>query len=230
MQMSDFRPARDFARRYGAKSMAFGKPGVGKTPVFNTAPRPLLMVCEPGMLSMRNSSIPAIDCFTAQRIDEFFAWLFGSQESRNFDTIGIDSTSQLAEIILDEELGGKSKSGNKRDGREAYGAMSRRVMAHLNGLFFMQQKHTYLICKQGYRELDGFTMRVPYFPGQELPTKVPHLYDVIMHLDVQSVPNVGQVKAFRCAASFDTVARDRSGNLAEFEPPDLTAIFKKVMS
>lgn len=230
MNMNEFRPARDFARKYGAKSICFGKPGVGKTPITNTAPRPLLMVCEPGMLSMRNSTIPAIDCFTPERIDEFFQWLFGSREASNFDTIAIDSISQMAEIYLDRELTGKSKGGNKVDGRAAYGNMSRKVMEHLNGLFFMQAKHTYLICKLGYREVEGANMRVPYFPGQELPVKVPHLYDVILNLDIHSIPSVGTHKAFRCAASYDTVARDRSGNLAEFEPCDLTALFNKVMA
>lgn len=230
MQMSDFKPARDFARKYGCKSIVYGKPGVGKTPVANTAPRPIMMVCEPGMLSMRSSTIPAIDCFTPERIDEFFQWLFNSRESANFDTVVIDSASQMAEIYLDRELNGKSKSGAKVDGRAAYGNMSRAVMQHLNGLFFMQNKHTYLICKQAFAEVEGFNMRVPYFPGKELPVKVPHLYDVILHLDMHSIPGAGNHKAFRCAASFDSVARDRSGNLAEYEPCDLTALFNKVMA
>jgi hypothetical protein len=230
MQMSDFRPAKDFARKYGAKSLVFGRPGSGKTPVANTAPRPIMMVCEPGMLSMRNSTIPAIDCFTPERIDEFFQWLFGSKETVNFDTVVIDSTSQMAEIYLDRELAGKSKSGNKVDGKAAYGAMARKVREHLNGLFFLQQKHTYLICKQGYAEIDGVRMAVPSFPGQDLPVFVPHLYDVIMHLGIQAIPGHGQVKAFRCVGSYDTMARDRSGSLAEFEPCDLTAIFNKVMA
>lgn len=230
MQMSEFRTARDFALKYGAKTLVYGKPGVGKTPIVNTAPRPILMVCEPGMLSLRNSNVPAVDCFTPERIDEFFAWLFGSREAANFDTVAIDSITQMAEIYLDRELGGKSKGGNKVDGRAAYGNMSRAVMAHLNGLFFLQQKHTYLICKQTIVEVDGFSMRAPYFPGKELPIKVPHLYDIIMHLDNQNIPGVGVHKAFRCVSSYDTVARDRSGNLAEFEPPDLSAIFAKVMA
>lgn len=224
MQMSEFRPARDFARKYGAKSLVYGKPGTGKTPIVNTAPRPLLAVVEPGMLSMRNSAIAAVDCFTPERCDEFFRWLFSSREAENFDTIAIDSVSQMAELYLAKAL------KENKDGRKAYGVMSQAMMAHLNGLFFMQNKHTYLICKQGYAEQDNTRMAVPYFPGQDLPVKVPHLYDVILHLGIQSVPNAGQVKAFRCVAGFDVVARDRSGNLAEFEPCDLTALFKKVMA
>jgi hypothetical protein len=223
MQMSDFRQARDFARKYGAKALVYGKPGTGKTPIMNTAPRPILAVFEPGMLSMRSSTIPAVDLFTPERIDDFFKWLKSSHEVRNFDTIGTDSASQMAEIYL------KQGHEKNKDGRAAYGHMSDKVREHLDTLFFMQQKHTYIICKQGYAEIDGQRMAVPYFPGKDLPVYVPHLYDIILHLGIHSVPSVGQVKAFRCAASFDSVARDRSGNLAEFEPPNLTALFNKVM-
>jgi hypothetical protein len=230
MQLSDFRQAREFARRYGAKAIVYGKPGTGKTPIANTAPRPLLLVCEPGMLSMRNSTIPAIDCFTPERIEEFFTWLFNSKEATNFDTIAIDSISQMAEIILDRELNGKSKASNKVDGRAAYGNMSRKMMEYLNGLFFLQNKHTYLICKAGTEETNAGVMNVPYFPGKDLSVKVPHLYDAILHLGLQNIPGVGQTKAFRCAASYDTVARDRSGNLAEFEQCDLAALFNKIMA
>lgn len=224
MQMSEFKQAREFARKYGAKSLCYGPPGSGKTPIANTAPRPILGICEPGMLSMRNSTIPAIDLFTPERIDDFFKWLFNSAESRNYDTVAIDSVSQMAEIYL------KQGHAKNRDGRAAYGHMSTKVREQLDGLFFLQQKHTYLICKQGYAEIDGARKAVPYFAGQDLPVYVPHLYDVILHLGVHSVPSVGQVKAFRCAPSFDAVARDRSGNLAEYEPPNLTALFTKIMA
>lgn len=230
MNASEFRYARDFALKYGCKSMVYGPPGSGKTPIVDTAPRPILAVMEPGMMSLRHSNIPAVDCFTPERIDEFFAWLFGSREATQFDTVAIDSISQMAEIYVAKELAGTSKAGNQVDGRKAYGNMHAKVMKHLNGLFFMQQKHTYLICKQGFREVNGVNQQFPYFPGKALSVDVPHLYDVILHLGVHNVPGAGQVKAFRCAASFDAVARDRSGNLAEFEPCDLTALFKKVMA
>lgn len=224
MQMSEFRQARDFARKYGVKSLVYGKPGTGKTPITNTAPRPLLVVCEPGMLSMRNSTIPAVDCFTPARLDDFFKWLSSSREVSNFDTIAIDSASQMAELYLTEAL-----KANK-DGRKAYGVMSTKVREHLNMLYFMQNKHAYLIAKQGYRDEGQGNVAIPFFPGQDLPVFVPHLYDVILHLDTHAVPGVGQVKAFRCQAGFDAIARDRSGNLAEFEPCDLTALFAKVMA
>lgn len=223
MQMNEFRMAKEFALKYGCKSMVHGDPGVGKTPVVNTAPRPVLGICEPGMLSMRNSTIAAIDLFTVKRIDDWFAWIKGSHETRHFDTIALDSASELCEIKL-REL--QAKGGH---GLKIYGEMADWAYGHFNMLFFLPQKHIYLISKQGYT-LGEPKLRAPYFPGKDLNVRIPHMYDVILHMAVHAVPGVGQVKAFRTAASFEAVARDRSGSLAEFEPCDLTALFRKVMS
>lgn len=219
MNLASLRPAADFALRYGAKTVCYGPPGVGKTPVINTAPRPLLCICEPGMLSMRASTVPAFPAFTGKAIEEFFTFI-KSPEAKNFDTICIDSVSQMAEIILSEELP-KSK-----DLRAGYGSMSRKMVSYMYDLYFMQNKHTYLIAKQSTNE----GVYRPYFPGQDLNVKIPHLFDIILFLATHSIPGYGQQRAFRTSASFDCVARDRSGKLAEFEPLDLTAIFNKVMS
>ncbi|MCP5883106.1 ATP-binding protein, partial [Klebsiella pneumoniae] len=75
MQMSQLVPASQLTRRYGVKSVVFGGPGAGKTPLMQTAPRPVLLVTEPGMLSMRGSNIPCWEAPTPARINEFFEWL-----------------------------------------------------------------------------------------------------------------------------------------------------------
>jgi AAA domain len=61
MQAKDLRPAGSFAQQYGVKMIAYGPPGAGKTPLINTAPRPILLIVEPGMLSMKGSTVPSWD-------------------------------------------------------------------------------------------------------------------------------------------------------------------------
>lgn len=229
MDLRSLRPARDFAIQYGIKAVIYGPPGSGKTPILNTAPRPVMMACEPGLLSMKNSTVPTFPAFTAAAVDEFFTWVFHSNETKNFDTIAIDSISQMCEIYLQGALTGKSKSGNKMHGMAAYGEMARSSLEQLNGLYFLQQKHTYLIAKQELKDQAGIVMKRPYFPGQQLPVEVPHKYDCVLQLDVQNVPGVGQTKAFRCIGSIDTVARNRTGTLAEFEPPHFGQLIGKAM-
>lgn len=230
MQARDLRPARDFAQSYGVKAVIYGPPGGGKTPVINTCPRPVLLACEPGLLSMRNSNVPTWQGETAERVDDFFKWFFESIETKNFDTLAIDSTSQMAEIYLQAALTGKSASGNKKHGLAAYGDMATRTLEQLNGVYFTREKHTYLIAKQEIITEGGISCKRPYYLGKQLPVEIPHKYDEILQLDTQNVPGVGQVKAFRCIGSIDVVARDRTGMLNEFEEPNFEKLIRKCMS
>lgn len=224
MNLSDLKAAGSFADLSGLKAIVYGPPGSGKTPVFNSAPRPLLLACEPGLLSMKGSQVPTYQAHTGDAINEFFKWWWESKEPANFDVLGIDSISQMADIFLQEAL------KKHKHGLQAYGDMAEKTMAILRPLFFQKQKHCYLICKQTTEKENGFDVRKPYFPGKNLPTEVPHLYDLILHLDVHGVPNMGQVQSFQTKRSHDIMARDRSGKLAEFEPPDFGYIVKKAMS
>ena len=222
MQLSDLRPVSNYAVKYGAKAIVYGGAGSGKTPIaVSTAPRPIMIICEPGMLSVAKFNVAAISAFTVADINDRFAWIFGSNETKNFDTICIDSISQMCEIILTDEL------NKNKDGRKAYGELSRKVMEKLNGLYFMPEKHLYLICKQQIMVDSNY--KRPFFPGQDLPIKVPHLFDFILHLGIQNVPGVGQVSAFRCNQSIDVLARSRTGNLNDFEKPHFGELITKAL-
>ncbi len=225
MQAKDLKPAGQLAQFYGVKCLVFGGAGSGKTPIFNTAPRPLLLAVEPGMLSMRGSTVPAFEANTVAKIDDFFKWFLSSVEAKNYDTLGVDSVSQMAEIYVEDALRTNSH------GMKAYGEMATKVMKHINALYYHPQKHLYLIAKQTVVEENSVQKRKPYFPGKDLNVKIPHLFDEILHLGLHNIPGVvGQQKAFCTKEQYDVFARDRSGRLNEFEPPNLTDIFNKAMS
>lgn len=229
MNLSHLKAAHEFAQRNGVKAIIYGGAGGGKTPCINTAPRPLLLACEPGLLSMRGSKVPTYQAFEAKLVDEFFDWFFGSDEVKQFDTLAVDSISQMCEIYLDEARTGKSKSGNKLHGLAAYGKMAEDALRHINKLFFMPQKHMYLVAKQQIISSNGIDLRRPYYPGQQLPVDMPHKYDQILHLDIHNVPGMGQVPSFQCKPTIETMARDRTGQLSEFEEPNFSKIVRKVM-
>lgn len=237
MQASDLKPANQLVRRYGVKSVLFGGPGCGKTPSINTAPSPVMLVCEPGMLSMRNSTVPCFEAFTAPKIVEFFEWFFKSREAAKFDTFACDSFSNVAEIILEDE---KLK---QKHGLKAFGTMAERVMKIANDLYYMPQKHMILICKQGlfdngrtsYIEnnqvvYEPVKQKKPWFPGQDLNIRMPHLFDNVFHMGEIAIPGQASlVKALRTRETPEVFSRDRLGNLNEFEPPNFTQIFAKAM-
>lgn len=221
---ADFKEARVFAQSYGVKALAYGPPGVGKTPIVNTAPRPVFLAVEPGLLSMKNSRVPTYVAPTWKQIDEWFKWLWNSKETANYDTVCVDSVSQICEIYL------RDNPEKVAHGLKLYGNMAERVGDILHKLYYMQGKHTYLICKQMIETTDGGSKRRPYFPGNDLNVKTPHLYDEILDVGRHTIPGHGVAIAFQCHSSFDSYCRDRTGLLDQFEPPDLSALFAKCMS
>lgn len=224
MNINDLKEARTFARNYGVKAISYGGPGTGKTPVINTAPRPVMLAAEPGLLSMNTSTVPTYLAPSWKEISGFFDWFFGSREADNFDTLCVDSASQLCEIYL------RDNPARVSHGLKLYGNMAEAVGDIFHKLYYLQRKHIYLICKQETENTDGGSKYRPYFPGNDLKIKTPHLFDEVLQLGIFSIPGIGQTRAFQCHSSFDSYCRDRTGKLNQFEPPDLAAIFDKCMS
>lgn len=231
MDIRDLKAASEHAQNFGCKTIIYGPAGSAKTPLLNTAPRPVLLATEAGLLSMKGSNIPTYEGYTTQRIDEFFKWFFESTETKSFDTLGIDSGSQMADIYLDAALSGKSNSGNKKHGLAAYGDMATNTMKHLRTLYYTRYKHVYLICKEQIADVDFQSLRRPYFPGQVLPIDVPHLYDFIIRVAKTNVPCMtGEQLAFQCNGTMNIMARNRTGNLNDFEEPNFSKLVLKAMN
>jgi len=89
-----------------------------------------------------------------------------------------------------------------------------------------------MICKEEIADVDYQSLRRPYFPGKVLPVDVPHLYDFIIRLGrYNSIPGVvGETLAFQCVGNMNVLARNRTGNLNEYEPPHFGQLVAKAMS
>lgn len=225
MKLSDLKPVSKLAETTGVKMLAFGAPGSGKTPLAITAPSPVILACEAGMLSLRGcDNVPAYKADTSAKIDDFLKWWFESKEAEQFETLAIDSISHMANIILEHE------KAQTKHGQAAYGAMAERVYKWAEKIFAQPHRHAYLICQQGTVDEGGVQKRRPVLPGQDLNTRIPHLFDLIAHVGPAVVPGQPRpVIALRCQAGFDVLARDRSGKLSEYEPPNLAQLFEKML-
>jgi len=234
MNIKDIVPVNTLAMKYGVKAVIYGPPGSGKTPLVETAPRPLMLVCEPGMMSLRKSKVPAYLANTHGRIEGFFKWFFGSTEANQFDTLFIDSGSQLAEIVLSDVF------GSFKDGRKVYGEMSRICMEWFDPLFYMPNKHIIILAKEvseeytvtgnvnGIPTLTTYKFKKPFFPGQDLPMKIAHRYDMIWRANREVIQGAKQTVIY-CQPTDAFIARDRSGQLADKEPGNLSYLFQKAM-
>ena len=231
MTSRDLVTAGSLAHRYGVKSVVYGPPGAGKTPLLETliagGHRAVLCVCEPGMGTLRESKMAAWAAFSTDAIMDFVRWRLESAESKQFDVTVIDSGSELAETFLRDILNGTSKGGNKKHGLQAYGDMAQKAYSDVFlKLYLAPDMHVVITCKEMLWGDEGMRDKRPSFPGQVLPVQFPHLYDNLMRLESITHTDGKQYKVLRCESTLGILARNRN-RLDAIEPADLSHIIRK---
>ena len=210
----------------GVKLIVYGGAGTGKTVLCSTAPQPVILSAEAGLLSLRKFNLPYILITDYKALEEAYLWVMKSNESKQFNTICLDSLSEIAEVVLTDL---KSKT---KDPRKAYGEVQDQVLSLLRSFRDMPQKHVYFSAKQEKLkdELTGGFIYGPMMPGTKLPQQVPYFFDELFNLMVYQDPTTRQdIRALRTKKDFQYEAKDRSGLLDEWEVPNLSHIFDKIM-
>lgn len=222
---------RDASLAHGVKCMIYGGAGAGKTRLIASAPQPLILSAEKGLLSLRQFNLPAIEIDGLARLNEAYNWLVSSQEARQFYTIALDSGSEIAEQVLNEE---KRKT---KDPRKGYGEMQDQLVALFRRLRDLPNRHVVMLAKQEYN-VDGATGAKywqPSFPGQKVPQAAPYFFDEVFQLVTMKDASGRSAWFLRTRPDNQNIAKDRSGVLAEWENADpvtgggLTFLFDKMM-
>lgn len=213
----------------GIKSLVYGGPGVGKTRLLATAPSPLIISAEGGLLSLRQYNIPFIEIHSMNDLSEAYRYCIGSQEAQQFYTICIDSISEIIEQLLQQE------KGLTKDPRKAYGAIIDKGIGLCRDFRDIPGRNIVITAKQEYTkdDLTGGMSWQPMLPGSKLGPQLPYFFDEVFQYCVFRNPQNPQAAPsewLRCKADNQNVAKDRSGALNEFEQPNLTAIYSKIAS
>lgn len=215
---------------HGIKCMIYGNAGVGKTALAASAPRPIIISAENGLLSLRKFNLPFIGVKNIAELREAHTYLIGGN-GRQFDTILLDSASEIAEVCLHE-----AKKANK-DPRKAYGDAQDQMVDIFRNYRDIPNKHVVFLAKQEFTT-DGQTgakFFAPSFPGNKLAQAAPYFFDEVWQLNNFNDPNGGKIRALRTAPDAQNAAKDRSGVLNEWENADpatgggLSYLFNKML-
>ena len=97
----------------GIKCLVYGQAGAGKTSLIKTLPNPVVLSAEAGLLSIADQDIPFIQIETIEQLQEAYLWLKDSEESKQFQSVALDSISEIAEVVLikEKEIAKGSKAG-----------------------------------------------------------------------------------------------------------------------
>lgn len=211
----------------GVKVLVYGPAGIGKTTLASTAPDPLIISVEGGLLSLAEKDVPAIEVTNTAEVNEAYSFINNSDEAKQYQTICLDSISDIAERMLIEY------KAQYPDGRQAYGALNDDMAKLLRDFRDIKGKHVYFTAKQlstsDEGDEDGLTKRKPLMPGKTLLNSVSYLFDEVF---VMRIGKLEEGVSYRYLQTFPDLSydcKDRSGKLPKQAKPDLSWCFDLIM-
>lgn len=220
----NIRSTQGYGRANGVKMIVYGRAGRGKTFLCSTCPNPIILSAESGLLSLAQFNLPYIEIKNFADLRDAYTWARSSQEARQFQTICLDSISDIAETCLSDH---QSKT---KDGRKAYGDMIKQMSDEIRQWRDLPGFHVYMSAKEERLkdEQSGVVMNAPMMPGNKLAQNVPYFPDEVFQLDIEQQGMAGSYRYLRCQPNFNNDAKDRSGLLNEIEEPHLGKIINKI--
>ena len=209
----------------GVKVLVYGDSGMGKTTLCATAPAPIIISAESGLLSLRKFSIPVIEVKTIDQLTEAYNWALQSAEARQFATFCIDSISEIGEVVL------ANAKKQVKDPRQAYGELIEKMTMTIRAFRDLPGKHVYMAAKMEPMkdELSGVVKYGPGMPGSKLGPQLPYYFDEVFRLGVNKTVQGETYRFLQTQPDLQYTAKDRSGSLAAIESPDLNHVFAKIL-
>lgn len=206
----------------GVKVVVYGQAGTGKTSLIRTLPNPIILSAEGGLLSIADANLPYLEINSMESLREAYKWASESDEAKQFETVALDSISEIAEVVLNAE------KKIAKDPRAAYGALQEQ-MTDIIRAFRDLPRNVYFTAKcEKATDEAGRILYSPSMPGAKLGQQLPYFVDEVLALrvekDQESIPR----RALMCESDGLWQAKDRSGKLDAWEAPDLGVIIKKI--
>jgi len=207
----------------GVKLLVYGQAGAGKTSLIRTLPNPVVFSAEGGLLSLAQDNIPFIEVTDMATLTEAYKWVTESDDAKKFDSVALDSISEIAEVVLSSE---KKKS---KDPRQAYGALQEIIGDLIRAFRDIQGKNVYFSAKLEKQSDElGRMLYWPSMPGNKTGQQLPYYFDEVLALRIEKDADGQTQRALMCDSDGLWTAKDRSGRLDAWEAPDLGAIINKI--
>ena len=207
----------------GVKMLVYGAAGAGKTSLIPTLPNPIVLSAEGGLLSIAGAAVPYIEISDMESLREAWKWLAESAEAQEFQSVALDSISEIAEVVLNAE-----KKASK-DPRQAYGAMQEQMADIIRAFRDLPRRHVLMTAKLDKTQDEmGRVLYSPSMPGNKTGQQLPYFFDEVLALRVERDAEGNAQRALMCDSDGLWLAKDRSGRLDIWEAPDLGAIIRKI--
>lgn len=229
----------------GVKILGYAESGAGKTTLCATAPKPIILSAESGLLCLSRENldringqggfgpgavlsydIPVLTIRNVAQLTEAYEYLANPRNGArdHFGTICVDSVTEIGEVVL-----ANAKIGVK-DPRQAYGELIEKMQMTIKSFRDLPGFHTYVAAKMEPMK-DEATGRVQYgpsMPGSKMGPQLPYYFDEVFHMGINRSQQGAKYRYLRTDGDLQYIAKDRSGKLSEMEAPNLTTIINKI--
>jgi len=209
----------------GVKILVYGSAGSGKTSLIPTLPNPIVLSAEGGLLAISDAGLPYIEIKSIDDLMEAYQWLTEDEQGMAFESIALDSISEIAEVVLNHE------KKVAKDPRQAYGAMQEKVADIIRAFRDIPGRNVYFSAKlEKQSDEMGRILYSPSMPGNKSGQSLPYFFDLMLALRVERDAEGKTMRMLMCDTDGIWQAKDRSGKLDAWEEPDLGQIISKISS
>lgn len=209
----------------GVKCIVYGGAGVGKTRLCATAPKPIIISAEEGLLSLSEVKCDYLEIKCLKDLDEAYRLL---KSSSDYKTIALDSLAEIAEVLIME------LKPQFKDGRQAYMALADAMIPMLKKFRDIKGKNTIFTCKKidVKDEESGVVTTELFLPGNVLPNQIPYIVDELFYMDVsrEGIPFLQTCPSRKAFAKDRSGALNKAGEYAKDKNsvPNLEELFEKI--
>lgn len=232
-----------------AVAILYGPSGSGKTWQAGTTPRTLILSYESGLSSLTDKAIDSIDMTKddsggplgpqdrIKKIESVYTWLMKPEQQKAYDTVFIDSITEIGELIFQiEESKFKEKAkleGKNYDLRQPYGPTFTELSRFVKAFRDMPHYDVVFSCldSSGENEDTGIRETMLNLPGSKCKKQIPGLVDHVIYLDRKEDKDKKVQRMFLTEATSKIFAKNRapeSLELKKYEEADLGKLINKL--
>jgi len=219
------------------KMLVYGTSGVGKTVFGSTAPAPLFLDAEGGMLSVSDKNIDRIKTGEFKDVKDVFMFL--KNEKHEYKTVVLDSLTEIQKKSMDGILKANDRDMPRINDWGTNIEQTRRMVRNFRDLplnvIMTALEHA------EKEEDDGSIVIQPAVQGKTLPQEVMGFMDIVGYMVAREKKNetdkdskektkakIEIVRAIRVQPTATVSAKDRSDKLGIWVKPDFNGIYEKV--
>jgi phage nucleotide-binding protein len=210
----------------GIKCLVYGQAGAGKTTLIKTMPAPLILSAEGGLLSLSDMDIPYLEVGSMDALREAYRFVTESDEAKGFESVCLDSLSEIAEVVLNAE------KKTAKDPRQAYGALQDVMAEMIRAFRDIPERHVYFSAKmEKMQDENGRVLYSPSMPGNKLPQALPYFFDLVFALRAERDSEGVVQRALMTETDGLWQAKGRmvdGRKLLPYEPADLGHVIRKL--